>query len=206
MVDQDPLREAVLHDLAGTLTSVHGLAVMADNKKEHPSRDQFISLLRGEAAKAAQAVKDLQMLEVISADLMRLEEVAVLDFYRAVVARLPGEETPSVPAPPSDVPSLCLDVPLTADVIARCSVEVAASEGSCEWEADPDALLLKMTFGPAGDEATVRDGLASGHKNMRPFALARTLLARSGGGADFSVTDQEPLVELRLPLAGGGSS
>src|SRR5687768_12530952 len=88
-VDQDPLREAVLHDLAGTLTSVHGLAVMADNKKEHPSRDHFISLLRAEAAKAAQAVKDLQMLEVIAADSLHLEEIAARDLHAAVVGRLP---------------------------------------------------------------------------------------------------------------------
>lgn len=197
----------ILHDLAGMMTSVQGLAQIVENKKDHPSRDEFLRMLSSEADKAATAVKDLQLLRALQegSPVEDMQQVTISELYLAIREALSEDLRHGFAPPPPGVPDVLVDKDLLADLIAR-TYEVASQTNQSEdhhlrvAEA-AGKVELTIDLGPPNEDMDVIDGVQSGRKGFRPVAIAQRLLPRWNGGVEPRADDREVQVVFRLDRA-----
>ncbi|MGH2731025.1 MAG: hypothetical protein ACRDJI_10520 [Actinomycetota bacterium] len=189
-MSESPEVSTVIHELAGILSSLQGFAEIVESRPDHPEREKMISLVRKEARRAAQALKDLQTHRAMDAD--RLVET-----LQPVVLREALADSPVAGLVPDDMPAVRADPKLIADVIPRC-IELAAQDALSEIVVTQGAIEIKIPMGSEADAEELRKDVATGRATMRPLALARRLFERWGGGARVEESDSQTFVVLVL--------
>lgn len=202
---EDVLVSNILHDLAGMMTSVQGLAQILETKGDHPSRDEFAAMLSDEATKAAHAVKDLQLLRALSdgSPVEDLQRVTVSELFLAVREGLSDDLRHGFTPPPPDLPDITVDKDLLADLIGRCYETASQTNPSEDHHVGATALdgrlEITLEFGPSDPDAEVIQGVRSGRKGMRPAAIAARLLPRWNGSVDARLSDDGVTLVFELP-------
>lgn len=205
-MSEDILVSNILHDLAGMMTSVQGLAQILERKSDHPSRDEFTAMLSSEADRAAFAVKDLQLVRALEdgSPVEDLQEVSVGQLFLAIRERLSDDLRHGFAPPPPDLPSITVDLDLLADLIARIyehssqtnpseDHHIAASVGEGQ-------LIMHLTLGPLTTDPDMLGTWREGRKGMRPAAIASRLLPRWGGSVDTEPGENAHRLAIRLPI------
>ncbi len=186
-MSDDALVANILHDLAGMMTSVQGLAEIVEHDRDHPEIDELVKMLSSEADRAAQAVKDLQLIRAIDAGapVEALDTVTVSELFLAVRESLSEDLRHGFTPPPPGLPDVYVDKDLVADLIARC-YEAASETNPAENHqvramAVDGKVEVLIDFGPADDLNEVLEARESGRKGMRALAIAHRLLPRWNG-------------------------
>jgi signal transduction histidine kinase len=205
-VSDEALISNILHDLAGMMTSVQGLAQIVETQRDHPAIDELTSMLSTEADKAAEALRDLQLIRALAegSPVEALGNVTISELFLAVREELSEDLRHGFTPPPPGLPDVFVDRSLVADLIARCYE--AASETNPAEEHHVRATFVDgkveilVDFGDSADLAAVLEGRDSGRKGMRAIAIAHRLLPRWGGEVEARVTDDEVRLAFKLPL------
>jgi signal transduction histidine kinase len=184
---------AVIHELAGILSSLQGFSEIVESRPDHPDRERLISILRQEARRASQALKDLQVFRALDAGKFgdRVEAVSLDDVLAS---------TSDVAPVPEDLPAVRADPLLAPEVIARC-IELASElnpQGRAEVVRVAEAAEVRIAMGSDLDPEEIDDGVRTGRAPMRPFALARRLLERWGGSVRVEPSGSQTFVVLVL--------
>lgn len=206
-MSDDALVANILHDLAGMMTSVQGLAEIVEQHKDHPEIDELVKMLSSEADRAAQAVKDLQLVRALDdgSPVEALDTVTVSELFLAVRDALSEDLRHGFTPPPPGLPDVYVDKDLIAGLIARC-YEVASETNPAE-DHQVRAMALEgkveilIDFGPADDIKEILEARESGRKGMRALALAHRLLPRWNGQLEPRATDNEVRIAFKLDLA-----
>jgi signal transduction histidine kinase len=187
---ESPEVATIIHELAGILSSLQGFAEIVESRPEHPDREKMISLVRKEARRAAQALKDLQAHRA-------MDDGRLVERIESVVLTEALAESAVADLVPEDVPAVRADAKLVADVIPRC-IELAAQDALPEIVTTQSAVEIKIPMGGEVDPEEMRKDVTTGRATMRPLALARRLFERWGGGAHVEESDSQTFVVLVL--------
>jgi len=189
-VSESPEVSTIIHELAGILSSLQGFAEIVESRPDHPEREKMISLVRKEARRAAQALKDLQMHRAMDAGRL-VETLEPVVLTQALAA------SPVAELLPENVPAVRADPKLLADLVTRC-IELAAQDVPFEIVVTQDGIEIKLPMGSEVDADDVRKDVATGRATMRPLALARRLFERWGGDVLVEESDSQTFVVLVL--------
>lgn len=201
----EALQAAIVHDLAGYMTSINGLAEIVAARPDHVAREELIATLSRETRVAIQAVKDLQLVRALEKGSVveRIEDVSVEQTFSQVREALPPELGSRLAPPAPGLPPVRADAEQLVSLLTRL-IELAAATNAeapsaVRAAAAPGAVAIGIDLGPPGEMNDVSEGRASGRKTMRPVALADLLLPRWGGSMHVETT--EGRVGLALALA-----
>lgn len=205
-MSEDGLVSTILHDLAGMMTSVQGLAQIVEKQRDHPAIDELVSMLTSEADKAAQAVKDLQLVRAITdgSPVEALGAITVSELFLAVRESLSEDLRHGFTPPPPGLPDVMADQDLLADLVGRCyeaASETNPSEDHHVRALEVDGMVeIMIDFGPAKDLEELLAGRESGRKGMRAIAISHRLLPRWGGQLEPRVSGGEVQIAFRLAV------
>jgi signal transduction histidine kinase len=206
-MSDEALISSILHDLAGMMTSVQGLAQIVETRRDHPSIDEFLSMLSSESEKAATAVKDIQLIRAL-ADGQPVEDiqtVTVSELFLAIREALSEDLRHGFTPPPPGLPDVVVDKMLIADLIARVYAEASqtnpAEEHHVSASVSDGSVNVTVDLGPPEPGADIMQGIRSGRKSMRPAAIAYRLLPRWNGVLEPLVGDDSVRLVFRLPTA-----
>lgn len=198
MVD---LEKTIVHDLAGSMTSITGLAEIVALRPDLPSRESLIQTLAGEAKVATQTVRDLQVVRALAADAVveSIREVASSEWFGAIKDELSADVAGTLAPPPSDLPSVRADLPTLAELVAR----LLSSLGSNAPVSPPfiayasgDEVIFEIETNAPTEE--IEEGRISGRKHLRPLALADLLLPRWDGRLEIAAAGDHGKVRFVL--------
>lgn len=194
----------VFHELAGLLSSLWSISEMVAQRPDHPEREEFISLLRAEARKAARTFKDLQNLRALMANNFaeRIETVRIADVLEGADALADAQNARRATSK-SDV-TLRADMFALAEFIARLrdlAVELGG-DGNETVEARPSAVDLVYSLETDDHHAELLEGLERGDGRARVLYVMRRVVARWGGDVRVENRDGGSAVAVRLQSPG----
>lgn len=197
--NEGPETARILHELAGVLTSVLGFAQLLERRPDHPRASEFLGMVSGEAERAVEALRDLQLLRALRAavPVEQVEPVAVADLVADVTTRATVAEAAAVGAP-AGATVLC-DRELAVDLMAR-SVAAARKKGhdAVRFGHDEDGLVMTVMLGTRAEADDLSAGIDGFFPEVRPVAVARYLFERWGGTVELATVDDA--CELRMHL------
>jgi hypothetical protein len=194
----------VFHELAGLLSSLWSISEMVAQRPDHPEREEFISLLRAEARKAARTFKDLQNLRALMADNFaeRIETVRIADVLEGADAL--GDAQNARRSTTRDDITLRADMFALAEFIARLrdlAVEFGG-DGNDGVEARSDQMDLVYSCGTEDRHADLLEGIDRGDGRARVLYVMRRVVLRWGGDVRVETRDGGAAVTVRLRRSG----
>lgn len=180
-------RSTILHELAGLISGIWSFSEIIESRPDHPERESFISLVRLESKKAAQAMRDLQLLSALESDQLRSEPGPVW-LHELIAASASNCENPALfedlaAELEADAKPVVADPALLSDILVRIadlSAERAAVP-SVRATTSGGKIDLRVGCG-AAPRGTLEAGVRRGEGVLRVFYIAR-LLTEAWGGA-----------------------
>lgn len=194
----------ILHELAGALSTVLGFAQLVERRPDHPRAAEFTTMIKAEAERAVEALRDLQLLRALRADAVveKVEAVPARELLARIASRVRSaqvevDEGPAA-GPAGDALVEC-DVELFADVAARC-FDAAAAGGNpgVRVEARGGHVVFSVGFGAAAEREDLQERIDGLFPEARPIVVAGELLRRWGGAAAVVEAGSEVRLELLL--------
>ncbi|MPZ70342.1 MAG: hypothetical protein GEU71_12570 [Actinobacteria bacterium] len=177
----------IVHELAGLLSGVWSFAEIVESRPDHPEREAFISLLRDESKKAAQTMRDFQLLrsiesgrggeaagpvwlgELFAGAAAASDHPELLDHLASGVA----DDAPAVLADPGALGGLLVRLVDVSD-------EVCDGKSSMTLHQTTRGVELHLDCGSVPPSEVVV-GIQQGEGRMRVLYLARRLVESWGG-------------------------
>lgn len=176
------LESTIVHDLAGYMTSIAGLAEIVATRPEIDGRESLILSLAKESKAATQCVRDLQTIRGLTAGSVveDVRGVETAEWFELVKVELPNDLAASLAVPP-DQPAIRADAQILAGLLARILTFADPPDGHL-WSisASGGSVEIAIAMGTTERLDELVEGRLSGRKEMRPLALADLLLPRWG--------------------------
>lgn len=176
------LESTIVHDLAGYMTSIAGLAEIVATRPEIDGRESLILSLAKESKAATQCVRDLQTIRSLTAGSVveDVRGVEAAEWLELVKVDLPDDLAASLALPP-DLPAIRADAQILAGLLARILMLADPHDGSL-WSisASGGSVEIAIAMGTTERLDELVEGRLSGRKEMRALALADLLLPRWG--------------------------
>lgn len=194
----------IVHELAGLLSGVWSCAEIVESRPDHPEREAFISLLREEAKKAAQTMRDFQLLKSIEAG--RGSEAAGPVWLGELVAgAADGSEHSALldglaADVPDDAPAVLADPGALAGLLVRLvdvSADVCDGAPEVRFHQGARGMELHLDCGSV-PLSEVSAGIQRGEGRMRILYLARRLIESWGGKVDAEERGTTTVAVLHL--------
>lgn len=195
---------AIVHELAGLLSGVWSFAEIVESRPDHPEREAFISLLRDESKKAAQTMRDFQLLrsiesgrgrdaagpvwlgELLAGTAGASDHSDLIDDLAAGVA----DDSPAVLADPGALGGLLVRLVDVSEEVCADKPEVAVHRTTRGVEIHFDCGSVP------GSE--VESGIQQGEGRMRVLYLARRLVESWGGKVTTKESGEHTFAILHL--------
>ncbi len=195
----------IVHELAGLLSGVWSFSEIVASRPDHPDRESFIGILRDESKRAAQAMKDLQLLRSIEAgrpgDAPGPVWLGELLAGAAKHSDHPELFTELASAFHDDAPAVLADPGPLSEILVRV-IDVGAelagdAEAELSVEQERDSVTIAIAC-PGLRRGEVEAGLVRGEGKLRVLYLARRLFGFWGGS--ISIEERVDHVTALLTL------
>lgn len=182
-MSKQTLPSNLLHELAGSISGVHGFATVLSRKTE----SEFLDMVLEAADEAIKTIRDMQLVESIETGEGAgiPQNVALSEALPEGIDQVPGVR---VRADPALLLSL---VERVRDALTDEGQETARIEVS----ADVDVIIEISISGDLTVE-DLDDGLRTGRRRFRPLALMELVAGAWGGGVEVAPV---PSFRIRLP-------
>lgn len=180
-MSKQTLPSNLLHELAGSISGVHGFATVMARKVEN----EFLSMVLESANEAIATIRDMQLVESIETG-----QGAGAPRPCLLADVLPGDVEASTQ-------SVTVDPDLLGPLIERVRVALT-DEGEPPAALAVDGATLRVV--PSGDLGIedLDDGLQTGRRRFRPLALMKLVVEDWGGSVRNS---DDPAFLIELPVS-----